>query len=227
MTCPGQLLCVLAFCLWSSHIFSWGGRSAGDLCVVTQSIFQTYACCMDTFLYFHTRTWETFWLLGRWSEEHWVSLVSDPLCLGNDSLYIQYQPNMYSRGHFRSCIIFFRFVLSFKKTLQFNMWIREAHQWFLQNLLGNNSTSYRIFWVLHVYSQPFWTLWTWSITVVNQYNICLWCCVSNWTKFSVLMCKISSSVALQATNCAFFTWPSCGRVFSVTISSALASFEVQ
>lgn len=102
--------CVFLQFACDPHIFLWGERSAGDLYVVTwEYFFQTYACCMDTFLYFHIRTWETFWLLGSWSEEHWVSLVS----LGHDSLYIQYQPNMYSRGHFRSCIIFFLFCFVF------------------------------------------------------------------------------------------------------------------
>lgn len=116
-------------------------------CVLSLRIFfQTYACCMDTFFYFHTRMWETFWLLGTWSEEHWVSLVTLTFCVQVTAS--TYSTNMYSRGHFRLSIIFF--VLSFKKTLQFNMWIREAHQWFLKSLLGNNSTSHWLLWVLHV-----------------------------------------------------------------------------
>lgn len=182
---------------------------------------------MDTFLYFHTRTWETFWLLVSWSEEHWVSLVSDPLWLGHDSLFIQYQPvpKCTAEAILGRVIFSFCFVLSFRKTSQFNMWIRKAHQWFIQSLLGNNSTSHQIFWVLHVYSQPFWSyelLWT----VVYQYNICLWDCVSNWTRFSVLMCKVSSSVAVQATNCAFHTY----HVFKCSMLPSLlllVSFEVQ
>lgn len=73
------------------HASSREERGVLVTCVLSLRVFfQTYACCMDTFLYFHTRTWETFWLLGTWSEEHWVSLVSEPLCLGH-SLYIQYQ----------------------------------------------------------------------------------------------------------------------------------------
>lgn len=73
------------------HTYSHEEREILVTCVLSLRVFfQTYACCMDTFLYFHTRTWETFWLLGTWSEEHWVSLVSDPLCLGY-SLYTQYQ----------------------------------------------------------------------------------------------------------------------------------------
>lgn len=112
MVCPGQLLCSCSLPVILTHLLVRKKEFWWPVCH-SRVFFQTYACCMDTFLYFHTRTWETFWLLGTWSEEHWVSLVSDPLCLGH-SLYIQYQH--VQQGHFR-----FFFVLSFKKTLQFNM----------------------------------------------------------------------------------------------------------
>lgn len=92
MARPGLMVCVLAvpvnLALTSSH-------EEGE---VTQSIFSDL--CMlhgHNFIlsYKDTRNLLTVWDLIRRA----LSLLCGPLCVGHDRLYIQHQPNMYSRGH--------------------------------------------------------------------------------------------------------------------------------
>lgn len=131
MLFPDQLFWVLAVCLWSSHSLSQGKRSSGDRDVVTKYFSDLCMLHGHVFIlsYKDTRNLRTAWDLIRKAPSSF-SLVT--LCV------------LVTASTYRLFVFF-----CLLKRQQFNMWIREAHQWFLQSLLGNNSTSRWILWVLH------------------------------------------------------------------------------
>lgn len=113
--------CVLAACLWSSHIFSWGKRNSGDLSVVTQSIF-SYLCMLHGHIfilsYKDMRNLLAAWDLIRRTLRFfsWWPFVS--------GLQPLHTVPTYTAGAILGHILFF--VLSFKKTLQLNMYKRST-----------------------------------------------------------------------------------------------------
>lgn len=90
--------CVFLQCLWTSRIFSWGGKSTGEPCAVTQSIFSDL-CMLHGHIFILSYKDTRNLLTVRDLIRRALSLLSGPLCVGHDRLYIQQQPNMYSRGH--------------------------------------------------------------------------------------------------------------------------------